>query len=98
MPDLDAVLVPQRRDVAKNQPDALAVSLDKDRASGTPAEGLETQRAGAGEQVDDRAIDDQSPRMLNNDSRTRSLVGRVLADARGPSILWPRLCPAIIRI
>jgi hypothetical protein len=36
--------------------------------------------------------------MLNNDSRTKSLVGRVLADARGPSILWPRLCPAIIRI
>ena len=40
----------------------------------------------------------KSPTMLKIDSRTRSLVGRMSALGRGPSILCPRRCPAMIRM
>ena len=39
-----------------------------------------------------------SRRMLNSDSRTMSLVGRVPFAVRGPSILCPRRWPAMIRM
>ena len=54
-----AVLVTERGDVANDQADAFAVPLDKDRVPGTPAEGLQTQRTGSGEEVEYRTIDHQ---------------------------------------
>ena len=61
---------------------------------GPPAQRLQPERPGAGEEVDDRpARPSASPRMLKSDSRTRSLVGLVSAAPFGPSILWPRAGP-----
>ena len=60
-----------------DQGDILALLLDEDGPRRPPAQRLQAERAGAGEEVDHGRSATTSPRMLNIDSRTRSLVGRV---------------------
>ena len=95
--DLGPVLVSEGGDVPADQGVILPVPLDEDRPGRPPAQGLQAEGAGAGEEVEreealDRVAEDIEDRLADQ------VAGRAGARSPGPSNLWPRRWPAMIRI